>query len=53
VTAKTRLTTAQNPLVQEHLCRRIEDIGADIKALDDAIAQIAKRRALSKSAYAD
>ena len=44
VTAKTWLATAQNPLVQEQLCRRIEDIGADIKALDDAIAQIAKQR---------
>ncbi|WP_065327276.1 IS110 family transposase [Tritonibacter mobilis] len=44
VTAKTRLATAQNPLIQEQLCHRIEDIGADIKALDDAIAQIAKQR---------
>lgn len=44
VTAKTRLATAQNPLVREQLCRRIEDIGADIKALDEAIAQIAKQR---------
>ncbi|MBW3245413.1 transposase [Epibacterium sp. DP7N7-1] len=44
VTANTRLATAQNPLVQEQLCRRIEDIGVDVKALDDAIAQIAKQR---------
>lgn len=44
MTAKTRLATAQNPLAQEQLCRRIEDIGADIKALDEAIAQIAKQR---------
>ena len=42
--AKTRLATAQNPIVQDQLCRRIEDTGADIKALDEAIAQIAKQR---------
>ena len=42
VTAKTRLATALNPLVREQLGRRIEDIGADIQALDEIIAQIAK-----------
>ena len=44
VTAKTRLATALNPLVREQLCRRIDDIGADIESLDEAIAQIAKQR---------
>lgn len=44
VTAKTRLATALNPLVREQLGRRMEDIGADIQAIDKAIAQIAKER---------
>lgn len=44
VTAKTRLATALNPLVKEQLARRIDHIGADIEALDEAIAQIAKHR---------
>lgn len=44
VTAKTRLATALNPLVREQLARRIEDIGADIQALDEVIAQIARQR---------
>lgn len=44
VTAKTRLATARNPLVREQLGRRIEDIGADIQALDEVIAQIARQR---------
>ena len=44
VTAKTRLATALNPLVREQLGRRIEDIGADIQALDEVIAQIARQR---------
>lgn len=44
VTAKTRLATAQSQLVQDQLCRRIDDIGADIRALDEAIAQIARQR---------
>ena len=44
ITAKTRLATAINPLVREQLCRRIDNIGADIQALDEVIAQIAKHR---------
>ena len=44
VTAKTRLATAINPLVREQICRRIDDIAADIHALDEVIAQIAKQR---------
>lgn len=44
VTAKTRLATALNPVVREQLARRIEDIGADIKALDEIIARIARQR---------
>lgn len=44
MTAKTRLATALNPLVREQLGRRIEDIGADIQALDRAITQIARPR---------
>lgn len=44
VTAKTRLATAINPLVREQLCRRADDIAADIQALDKVIAQIAKTR---------
>ena len=44
VTAKTRLATALNPLVREQLSRRIDDIGADIQAIDAVIAQIAKQR---------
>lgn len=44
VTAKTRLATAINLLVREQLCRRIDDIGADLQALDEVIAQIAKQR---------
>ena len=44
ITAKTRLATATNPLVREQLCRRIDDIDPDIKALDEVIAQIAKQR---------
>ena len=44
MTAKTRLATAINPLIREQLCRRIDDIGADIQALDEVIAQIAKQR---------
>lgn len=44
VTAKTRLATAINPLIQEQLCRRIDNILADIKAVDEVIAQIAKTR---------
>lgn len=43
ITAKTRLATATNPLVREQLCRRIDDIDTDIKALDEVIAQIAKQ----------
>ena len=42
VATKTRLATAINPLIQRQLNRRIGDIIADIKALDDEIAQIAK-----------
>lgn len=37
ITAKTRLATATNPLVREQLCHRIDDIDADIKALDEVI----------------
>jgi len=44
VTARTRLATALNPLVREQLCRRIDDIAADIQALDEVISQIAKTR---------
>lgn len=44
VTAKARLATALNPLVREQLARRIEDIVADIQALDKVIAQIARQR---------
>jgi len=44
VTAKTRLATAINPLVRDQIRRRIDDIGTDIKALDDVIAKIAKQR---------
>lgn len=44
VTAKTRLATAINPLIQEQLNRRIVDITADIKAIDGVIEQIAKTR---------
>lgn len=33
ITAKTRLATATNPLVKDQLCRRIDDIDTDIKAL--------------------
>ena len=44
ITAKTRLSTAANPLIREQLSRRIGDISADVKALDEAIAQIAKQR---------
>lgn len=44
VTAKTRLATAINPLVREQLCRRVDDIAADIQAWDKVIAQIAKTR---------
>ncbi|MBE0455844.1 MAG: IS110 family transposase [Roseovarius sp.] len=33
-----------NPLIREQLSRRIGDISADVKALDEAIAQIAKQR---------
>lgn len=43
ITAKTRLAIATNPLVREQLCRRIDDIDTDIKALDEVIAQIAKQ----------
>jgi transposase len=38
ITAKTRLATATNALVREQLCRRIVDIDADIKALDEVMA---------------
>lgn len=44
ITPKTRLATAVNPLIREQLCRRITDICADIKALDDVMAQIARQR---------
>lgn len=44
IAAKTRLATAINRLIQQQLNRRIEDIVADIKALDYEIAQIAKTR---------
>ncbi|WP_342755614.1 MULTISPECIES: transposase, partial [unclassified Acetobacter] len=44
ITAKTRLATATNPLVKDQLCRRIDDINTDVKALDEVIAQIAKQR---------
>lgn len=44
VTAKTRLATAINPLIREQLRRRVDDIAADIQALDEVIAQIAKMR---------
>ena len=44
ITAKTRLATALNPVVREQLQRRIDDITADIHALDKVIAQIAKQR---------
>lgn len=44
IAAKTRLATAINLLIQQQLNRRIEDIVADIKALDYEIAQIAKTR---------
>lgn len=44
ITAKTRLATAVAPLIREQLSRRIDDISADVKALDEAIAQIAKQR---------
>tara|TARA_R110000787_G_scaffold286307_2_gene404051 strand:+ start:91 stop:1029 length:939 start_codon:yes stop_codon:yes gene_type:complete len=44
ITAKTRLATATNPLVKDQLCRRINDIDTDIKALDEVVAQIAKQR---------
>ena len=44
IMAKTRLSTAVNPLIREQLSRRIGDISADVKALDEAIAQIAKQR---------
>jgi transposase len=44
ITAKTRLATASNPLVKDQLCRRIDDIDTDIKALDQVIAQIAQQR---------
>lgn len=44
VTAKTRLATAINPLIREQLLRRIEDVAADIKAIDGVIAEIAKTR---------
>lgn len=40
ITAKTRLSTALNPLIREQLSRRIDDISADVKTLDEAIAQI-------------
>ena len=44
VTARTRLATAINPLIREHLQRRIDDIATDIEAVDEVIAQIAKTR---------
>lgn len=44
ITAKTRLATALNPVVREQLGRRIDDIAADIQALDKVIAQIARQR---------
>ena len=44
VTAKTRLATAINPLIREQLLRRIDDVAADIKAIDGVIAEIAKTR---------
>ncbi len=44
ITAKTRLATASNAVVKDQLCRRIDDIDTDIKALDQVIAQIAKQR---------
>lgn len=44
VTAKTQLATALNPLAREQLGRGLEDISADIQALDEAIAQIVRQR---------
>lgn len=44
IAAKTRLATAINPLICEQLNRRIDDISADIDALDKVMAQIAKNR---------
>lgn len=44
VTAKTQLATALNPLAREQLGRGLEDISADIQALDEAIAQIIRQR---------
>lgn len=44
VAAKTRLSTAINPLIREQLLRRIDDIASDIKAIDGVIAQIAKKQ---------
>ena len=44
IAAKTRLATAINSLVRQQLCRRIDDIEADIKALDEVMAQMAKQR---------
>ena len=41
-TARTRLATAINPFIREQLHCRIDDIAADIKALDVVIAEIAK-----------
>jgi transposase len=44
IAAKTRLATAMNPIIREQLLRRIDDITADIHALDKVTAQIAKQR---------
>jgi transposase len=44
VAAKTRLASALNPLVRDQLCNRIDDISADIEALDAAISLKARQR---------
>lgn len=44
IIAKTRLATALSVLVRDQLRRRIAGIVADIEALDDVIAKIAKQR---------
>lgn len=44
ITAKTRLAIALNPLIREQLHGQINNIVADLQALDAVIAQIAKQR---------
>jgi transposase len=44
IIAKTRLATTLSPLVRDQLDRRIDDIAADIVALDEAIAHMASKR---------